>query len=553
MTVNNKKADERAENKSKNKKKKQRQKDDKQIQLIFSEVLNSIVNDSDISKQIKTQMNSLNWKMNLDDKEIQHYQSIYDKICDEISTTPKIIDILRLSIPYNEKCEIIEQILILHNAQPNTFEFLQLKRHLNKMIKKYKHFILSDEEHARYEKIEESLVCDSSVNKPLKYQILDADMSLPNKSYLYQRYKYYLSIDSSNFEHGKLRYWIDTVLKLPTKIKQMSISASDEYTAINRYLYEVKKALDQDIFGLNNVKEKILFLLNNRISNNRSTGLSFALCGPPGTAKTSIIRCLSRVIELPYFQINLGGARDSSFLCGHSFTYEGSMPGVIVQALNFMKFKNGIIYFDEIDKVSTNVHGSEISRMLLHITDFSQNDKYHDRYLSEGIDIDLSNIWFIYSLNNKDLLDTTLADRIPIIMIDGYDRKEKMEIVEKFLIPKSIKNIGLGADDVTFSQEAITYLIEMADKDTPPENFNGDRSGVRQVEHLIDNILMKINLLKTTACASDDQAPTESQKIELSFAVPNFKLPVVVTKRVIESLKIPQDSKENISYKHMYI
>jgi ATP-dependent Lon protease len=538
------------EDKPKPKNKRKRVKNnDEQLQSIIAQMMQDLESDEDLSTQILKYLQELNWKNNLSDEDAKNLQPMYDKICEEISIMPKISDILKLSMPYEEKCDIVEKILILYNAQPNTFEFLQLKRHLNKLVEKYRNFSISDLDYEKYKRIEDSLTISEQKYKPLKYKILDADMSDVNKAYLYQRYKYFSTLESSNSEYNKLKQWIDLALSLPNQMKIMKISASDTSYKINKYLWTVKNMLDKEIFGLDMVKEKILFLLNNRITNNKSKGLSFALCGLPGTGKTSIIQCLSKAIDLPFFQINLGGAKDVSFLSGHGYTYEGAVPGVMVQALTTLKYTNGIIYFDEFDKISNTLHGTEISRMLLHITDFSQNDKFHDRYLSSGIDIDLSNIWFIYSLNDKALLDKTLSDRIPIIEVPGYNKKEKFHIVQHYIIPKILDNIGLRAKDIIFTDDALKYLIDIADMSDNPVSGSELGSGVRTAKHLLENLLMKINLLKTV----NGYKNNPKYKLNLSYEIKNFKLPLTITKQTVDDLKIYTDYRENLSYRHMYI
>jgi ATP-dependent Lon protease len=511
----------------------------------------------DLSNMIYTYLQDFNWKEDLNEEDIKNLQPLYNKICGDIAIVPKISDILKLSMPYNEKCDIIEKILILYNAQPNTFEFLQLKRHLNKTIEKYKHFVLTEEEYEKYTKIEDSLV--DTQYKPLKYQILDMDLSLNNKSYIYQRYLYFTTLENSSSEYNKLKNWIDSALLLPTKLKPMNISFSDSNYKINKYLWSVKEALDREIYGLELVKEKIIFMLTNRITNKNSKGLGFAICGPPGTAKTSIIQCLSRAIDLPFFQINLGGAKDVSFLSGHSYTYEGAVPGVIAQAMTTLKYKNGIIYFDEFDKISNTQHGMEISRMLLHITDHTQNDKFHDRYFSNGIDIDLSNVWFVYSLNDTETVDKTLCDRIPILHIEGYTTYEKIEIAKNYLIPKALTNINLEAKSVHFPDDTIKHIIELS-------NETDKKSGVRQIKHIIDNILMKINLLRTIYNKKESKKESKkerqekqekqeskkqkknSYKLKLTFDIPEFNLPITITREVIKQLKIETKKENDISF-----
>lgn len=525
--------------------------------LNYQDKLNNIFkkidkSDTDIDKQILNFIEDINWKQTAEETDITEYENMYDQICKQVTNIPKILDVLKLPMPYDEKCDLFEKILLLNNLSPITSEFFDLKKYINKIIKNYKVFSISNIEYKKYKDIEMSLNCMDEKIKPVEYQILDLDISDYNKAFIYSRYKYLLESEASSLHSSnKLKKWIESIINIPTKIKPMLVNASDSGYEKNKYLWTVKNLLDKEVYGLTDVKEKILFLLNNRITNQNSKGLNFALSGPPGVAKTSIINVLSKSINLPFFQINAAGMKDSSFLLGHNYTYEGSSPGVIVQGLSAMKYKNGIIYFDEFDKISSTEHGIEISRTLLHITDFSQNSKFHDRYISEQIDIDLSNIWFIYSMNDKNLIDPTLRDRISIIEIEGYDKKDKKIIASKYLLPNALANINLSSESITISDEALEYLIEISgDMDTLI--ING-KSGVRQLKQLIEEMLMKINFLRTTNFAMDlDNITTyDEYTLDISFSIKNFKLPLLITKKIILDLKIKNNTK-NISYINMY-
>ena len=338
--------------------------------------------------------------------------------------------------------------------------------------------------------------------------------------------------------NNKVKKWIDTIINLPTSMASMPVTYLDSYSIKNEYLCKVKKLLDDEIYGLDSVKERILFLLNNRLTKKDAKGFNLALSGPPGTAKTSIINVLAKVLNLPFFQINTAGIKNSDFLLGHNFTYEGSGPGCIVQALLNIKCKNGIIYFDEFDKISTTDHGLEISHSLLHITDSTQNYKFHDHYIGEQFNIDLSNIWFIYSLNDKNLIDPTLRDRISIVDICGYTKKEKKIIARDHIIPKALRDIGIDIDLVKFDNNALEYLVDIS------SNSN-EKSGVRQLKHLIEEIIMKINFAKTIYYADDN-------KILPNFYITEFSLPLIVTQKVLIDLKINIQKKDEEAYFKMY-
>ena len=504
------------------------------IQAIYNAL--SINESNSLSDQILTYIKKIDWNIQNDNKKL------YNNICKDIASIPDPSTVLKLSISYEEKCELIEKIVLLNNISPMTVEFFDLKKIINNNIKNYTSFTTTNEELERYKNIEKSLSTFAIIdekNKPLEHQILDLDINTYDKSLIYNRYKSLLASESINSQSGnKLKKWVECMINIPTQIKPMLTDYSSYEK--NKYLYNVKKLLDIEIYGLEIAKERILFLLNNRLTNTNVRGLNFALSGPPGVAKTSLIQVLAKSVSLPFFQINSAGMKDSAFLFGHNFTYEGSMPGIIVQALHSMKYKNGIIYFDEFDKISTTDHGLEISRALLHITDASQNDKFHDHYVGEQFDIDLSNIWFIYSLNDKLLIEPTLRDRISIIEIEGYTDKEKKIIATKYLLPKAMNNIGIPVDTITFDDISLDYLIKITNSQ------NNTKSGVRQLKHLIEEILMKINFLRTIHDSQSDE-----NKFNISFNIKNFKLPLIITKKIINDLNIAPIS-NNLCHLTMY-
>ena len=252
------------------------------------------------------------------------------------------------------------------------------------------------------------------------------------------------------------------------------------------------------------------------------------------THNTVISRLLASVMDYPFEQISFGGVSNTEFLKGHDYTYVGSQPGEIVKCLKKMKYKNGILFFDEYEKISDN---KNICASLLHITDPSQNVEYRDHFLSE-ITIDLSNIWFIYSMN-KLPDDNALRDRIFSIEIPGYNFSDKIIIIQNYLLPKSLENVGLKKDSITIELSAIKYLINQV-------STTHDK-GVRTIEKAISDLINKIIFLYHN---QDKNGNLDEFKISFSIGQ-KIKYPFRIDKNILDKLI---DSKSvNESFNMMYL
>ena len=417
-------------------------------------------------------------------------------------------DILKSNMPLEQKVWFIEHIKILHNLEPNTFEYYELQLSLfNKMSDYNKMSLLDIELEERINKINEKKIS-------LKQKILKSPFDDNTKALIFKRYELMISsIDGE--EKQKHLEWIDWVLSLPIKSKDIFPQGS-----ISNNLLKIQKKMDSILYGMRNAKERVLEIVTGIYSNSNSKNRCIALMGPPGVGKTVLAKCIAESLNLPFSQISLGGANDSSFLKGHSSTYIGSRPGAIVSSLNKMKYKNGLIFFDELDKLQNTPEGSEVKSTLLHILDYSQNNNFRDNYMPE-VPLDLSNIFFIISLNslnNNTDLDRILADRIPIVKIDGYNSEDRLKIAKNYIIPKIMKNLNIKSNEIIFSTEIIEFIISKQKK---------FELGVRQLERNIRIILERINLLKSCK---------KNNKLKLSYNINDFKLPFILKKKHIKKL-----------------
>lgn len=244
------------------------------------------------------------------------------------------------------------------------------------------------------------------------------------------------------------------------------------------------------------------------------------------THNTMIARTLSDALSFPFEQISFGGVSGSEFLLGHDYTYIGSKPGEIAKSMIRMKYKNGILFFDEFEKVSSK---KDIISTLLHITDFTQNHEFRDNYLSE-VKIDLSNVWFIYSMNNLPE-DPALRDRLFLIEVPGYSTTEKINILIDYLLPKALSNIGLDKNQVLCTPEVAKIVIK---------NSN-ETEGIRTLERTIKDIINKIHFLVT----NKDATWTSFYCKQIS------DYPVTLTREMLNCF-MKEEAPKNQSYLHMY-
>ena len=471
-----------------------------------------------------------------------------------LSSEPSIINILKEKLLLEDKSLIVQLYEIYKKMEPSTEEWLLMREKINKLLKKnrekYNNYCkYTIEEHNN---MEEEITKLTRLHTPnsYKYSILQLQTNLYNKSIIYQKYNELIESEEKNDEYSKLKTWIDWAISIPyDKIKQYPFTdygtreLTDEICPkgfrcnnnLTTFLLDVRTKLDTELYGMNNIKEQILLFLNSKISNPNMKRCSLGLIGEPGTGKTSIARLIAEVLDYPFQQISLGGISNPDFLKGHEYTYVGSQPGEIVRCLKRMGYKNGILFLDEYEKISDN---KSICSALLHITDPVQNSEFRDSYLNE-LTIDLSNIWFIYSMNNLPD-DSALRDRLFTIEVPGYNTKEKIKIVKDYIIPKSLKNINIIKDSINISEENIKYIINKV-------TSGSSEKGIRTIEKNINDIINKINFIYKH---QDENGSL--QKFNMSFDF-GFKVtyPIEIDKKIID--KLIKDKEINTNLEMLYI
>ena len=350
----------------------------------------------------------------------------------------------------------------------------------------------------------------SQLTKPYRITLLETDIPSQYKATAFNKINTLSCMDPGAGEYYKIKQWVDTFMKIPFgKYNSLPVNLQKDKEDCQTFMEDARGQLDNAVFGLNDAKMQIMQMIGQWISNPHSVGTAIAIHGPMGTGKTTLVKeGVSKILNRPFAFIALGGATDSSFLEGHSYTYEGSIWGKIVDILIQSKCMNPVIYFDELDKVSETPKGEEIIGILTHLTDTTQNRQFHDKYFS-NIDFDLSKALFIFSYNDESKINPILRDRMYRIETKGYNKKEKTTIASKYLLPVIEKNIKFETGQVVISDEIIHYIIEQ---------FTGNEKGVRNLKRCLEIIYSKLNLFRLMKPGSklfDDKMTT--LKVEFPY------------------------------------
>ena len=292
-------------------------------------------------------------------------------------------------------------------------------------------------------------------------------------------------LNSGFGDKSKLQTWVEHAMKIPFGVnKGVNIKKLNRnQQKVTKFLNKLRTRMDNAIYGHDKAKEQVMMMMAQNIRNPDSKGNVFGLWGPPGNGKTSLIKeGIAKAMKKPFVFISLGGATDASYLDGHSYTYEGSIYGRIVQGLIDSKCMDPIIYFDELDKVSTTPKGDEIINLLIHMIDPSQNTHFKDKYFYD-LDIDLSKVTFIFSFNEPQNVNYILMDRITTIETKYLTTEQKIVIGKDYLLPTILKDVGLSYDDVKISKKLIEHLILKY-------TYEG---GVRKLKQLLYEIVRRLN------------------------------------------------------------
>jgi ATP-dependent Lon protease len=334
----------------------------------------------------------------------------------------------------------------------------------------------------------------------LEKRLAEKKMSDENRERVLREVKKLRTMQPSSAEYTVLRNYVDWVLDLPWgELKQTNIAID-----------KARTVLDEDHFGLEKPKERILEYLAVQNLVDTIKGPILCLVGPPGVGKTSIARSIARATEREFVRLSLGGVRDEAEIRGHRRTYVGALPGKIIQSLRRCSFNNPVLCLDEVDKMSTDFRGDP-SSALLEVLDPEQNATFNDHYLD--LDYDLSKVFFITTANTLDSIPLPLQDRMEIIRLPGYLETEKREIGRRFLLPKQVEQHGLAAENLNLTGEGLVQLIRTYTRE----------AGVRNLEREIASLCRKTAMRIVEAGDKQMQVTVEADSLEQFLGVPKFR------------------------------
>jgi ATP-dependent Lon protease len=399
---------------------------------------------------------------------------------DDIDEPGYLSDIISgyIELKENVKQEILDAIDVLERLEKiliilkNEIEILKVEKKIglkvkSKIDKSQREYFLREQVKAIQEELGESDDDKKEINE-YKEKIEEAKLPKEVKEKAYYELNRLSRMGNYSSESGVIRTYLDWIVGLPWSKK-----TKDSLDVI-----KARKILEQEHYGLEDVKERIIEYLAVKKISKSLKGPILCLVGPPGVGKTSIARSIAKSVNRNFVRMSLGGVKDEAEIRGHRKTYVGAIPGRIIYGMNKAKSKNPLFLLDEIDKMSNDFRGDPADA-LLEVLDTEQNSTFRDHYLE--LDFDLSSAMFVTTANTLDTIPRPLLDRMEVIQVSGYTYEEKFNIARNHLIPKQISEHNIKDTKISFSNSAIYFIIE---------NYTRE-SGVRSLERTIATVIRK--------------------------------------------------------------
>ncbi|QGH35205.1 endopeptidase La [Gracilibacillus salitolerans] len=450
-------------------------------------------------------------------EQFEHYTKISKKVSKEtlasvtdIEEPSRFADLVasHITLKMSDKQEVLETLDVTKRLRKlleiisNEKEVLELERKIGQRVKKsmeetQKEYYLREQMKAIQNELGDK---DGKTGELAALRKKLEEKDLPDRvvELIEKELNRYERVPQSSAESSVIRNYIDWVLSLPWT----------EETEDNLDINHAEKVLDEDHYGLEKVKERVLEYLAVQQLTNSLKGPILCLVGPPGVGKTSLAKSVARSIDRQFVRVSLGGVRDEAEIRGHRRTYVGAMPGRIIQGMKKAETINPVFLLDEIDKMSNDFRGDP-SAAMLEVLDPEQNNTFSDHYLEETYD--LSKVMFVATANNLATVPRPLLDRMEVISIAGYTELEKLHIAKQHLLPKQLKENGLKKGHMQIRDEALLKLIRVYTRE----------AGVRGLERMLASICRKA--AKIIVSGEKQRVIVTEKQLETILGKPKFR------------------------------
>jgi ATP-dependent Lon protease len=433
------------------------------------------------------------------------------QLCKEMDgEKPTIEKIMKSNITQNDKKFCLRLYEQMSCAEDTNSEYFRLIDNINEIL--YKGKIYTVEEIRFFEEEENKLKNMRASNDTLKTKILKLEADDKIKAKILSMHEEMLTYPTDSTTYSSLREEIEWSIRLPYQKREVESYVSMNNTELNHFYCDVRRMLDEELYGMNKVKERILHVLNDRRSSGDSCGRNIVIAGNVGVGKSAICKVLAKILNKKFAKIS-AAALDSAAIKGSNKVYLGSEPSMILQILAELKTNNALIMIDEVDKVD-----KKCQHALLHVSDASDNREFQDNYL-KNFSHDLSKIMFVFTLNDIKELDPALLDRFDIIYVDDYTNEEKLQIFKNYMLPKTLLNLGMKKNDIIVSDLAIKKLLE-------EKNI-----GLRSIDKIIKDIVGKVNMYRNSILPDGTLG-----NFSLSYEIKNFKFPLKIDYKLLTEL-----------------
>lgn len=462
------------------------------------------------------------WKEGLSHSVIKNIEpqlkSIRSMIEEETPTIPKILE---ANITMDDKKRCIKLFDQLNNTEPFTGEYDKIVESINNIIRKGK--IYTKQEIKILEDTEANIRSIAAPPDNIKNLILTLDANNKVKGILYGQYMEMLEHEPGSQAYNSIREELEWSLRLPhNKSHGIADLSNLSKKQLSMFYSNFLDSMNKELYGMTNIKMQMLHILNDRKSSNNSCGRNIGIVGLPGVGKTAIGKALAKVLQVPFEKISVGGLQDASILTGSDKVWNSASPSIILQVLARLQSSSPVIIIDEADKMDLKSQYA-----MLHISDYVHNNEFRDNYLNK-YPHDLSKVFFIYTMNSTDNIDPALLSRMDIVEAVPYTDAEKKIILQDYVLPRALSDVGLDRKSVTIDDTAANKLV-LATRQDP---------GVREIEKVVKCLVGKINMYNSIV--SKDGTTGD---VQLNYEIPNFKLPMKIGTKLLVEL-----TKEKVKY-----